>query len=285
MSPAGFSGAIATSAEYQSFRGSVALKKIAIGDSGATWQVYDTGPRESGSPLVCLPPIAGTADIFFKQCLALSGRGYRVLAAEWPPYYSLKEWCQGFKDLLDHMNLERVHLFGAALGGFLAQKFAEHTRNCPRVASLVLCNTFTDTTIFKYSEESSAFWLMPSVVLKRLVMSGLEGAHMDQQMVDATDFILERLESLGHAQLASRLTLTCAPAHVEPQNVNDLPVTIIDVFDECALTQEVREETYKFYPSAKMGHLKSGGNFPYLSRSDEVNLYLFIHLRNFESAI
>ena len=87
---------------------------------------------------------------------------------------------------------------------------------------------------------------MPSVVLKRLVMSGLEGTQMDQQMVDATDFILERLESLGHAELASRLTLTCAPAHVEPQNVNDLPVTLIDVFDECALTQ-VGEALYQLY--------------------------------------
>jgi len=285
MSPVGFSGAIAKSDEYHSFRGSVPLKKINIGDEGKTWQVYDSGPRDSGSPLVCLPPISGTADVFFKQCLALSVRGYRVLAAEWPAYYTLKDWCKGFKDLLDHLNLERVHLFGAALGGFLAQKFAEHTRNCPRVASLVLCNTFTDTTIFKYSEEASAIWLMPSVVLKRMVMTGLEMGQMDQQMVDATDFILERLESLGHAELASRLTLTCTPAHVEPQNVNDLPVTIIDVFDECALTQEVREETYKFYPSAKLGHLKSGGNFPYLSRSEEVNLYLSIHLRNFESAI
>ena len=149
MSPVGFSGAIAKSDEYHSFRGSVPLKTITIGDAGKTWQVYDSGPKESGSPLVCLPPISGTADVFFKQCLALSVRGYRVLAAEWPAYWTLKEWCKGFKDLLDHLNLERVHLFGAALGGFLAQKFAEHTRNCPRVASLVLCNTFTDTTIFK----------------------------------------------------------------------------------------------------------------------------------------
>ena len=78
---------------------------------------------------------------------------------------------------------------------------------------------------------------MPSVVLKRLVMTGLESKQMDKEMIDATDFILERLESLGHSELASRLTLTCIPAHVEPQNVNDLPVTIIDVFDECALTQ------------------------------------------------
>ena len=31
---------------------------------------------------------------------------------------------------------------------------------------------------------------------------------------------------------------------------------------------------YKCYPNAKRAHLKSGGNFPYLSRPDEVNLYI-----------
>jgi len=41
------------------------------------------------------------------------------------------------------------------LGGFLAQKFAESTVNCPRVASLVLCNTFTDTSVFSYSDSAA----------------------------------------------------------------------------------------------------------------------------------
>ena len=31
---------------------------------------------------------------------------------------------------------------------------------------------------------------------------------------------------------------------------------------------------YKCYPDAKRAHLKSGGNFPYLSRSNEVNLMI-----------
>jgi len=140
---------ISNSDEYKSFRASVPLKKILIGDEGDCWQVYDAGPRDSsGSPLVCLPPIAGTADIFFRQCLALSSRGYRVISVQSPPYWSLSQWCQGFKDLLDHLDIEKVHLFGSALGGFLGQKFAEYTRNCPRVASLVLCNSFTDTSVF-----------------------------------------------------------------------------------------------------------------------------------------
>ena len=111
-------------------------------------QVYDTGPRDAtGSPLVCLPPIgkhttfmpfthfnvskklflAGTADVFYRQCLALSVRGYRylqhaideqhmvlhprVLSVESPPYWSQAEWCRGFKELLDHLCLEKVRVF------------------------------------------------------------------------------------------------------------------------------------------------------------------------------
>lgn len=42
----------------------------------------------------------------------------------------------------------KVHLFGASLGGFLAQKFAECTYKSPRVHSLILCNSFSDTSIF-----------------------------------------------------------------------------------------------------------------------------------------
>ncbi len=48
----------------------------------------------------------------------------------------------------------------------------------------------------------------------------------------------------------------------------------VQVFDESALSQRCKEEMYKCYPEAKKAHLKSGGNFPYLSRSSEVNLML-----------
>lgn len=36
------------------------------------------------------------------------------------------------------------------------------------------------------------------------------------------------------------------------------------------------------YPNAKRAHLKTGGDFPYLSRPDEVNMHIVIHLRQFE---
>lgn len=48
----------------------------------------------------------------------------------------------------------------------------------------------------------------------------------------------------------------------------------MDVFDEYALSTPVREEIYDTYPEAKLAHLKSGGNFPYVSKYEEVNLHI-----------
>ena len=86
------------------------------------------------------------------------------------------------------------------------------------------------------------------------------------------------MESLTQPELASRLTMNCVSCYVQPQKVCNLPITIMDVFDEYALSNDVREEMYKCYPNAKLAHLKSGGNFPYLSRSAEVNLHLQVIL-------
>uniref|UniRef100_A0A4W2HBT7 SPG21 abhydrolase domain containing, maspardin n=1 Tax=Bos indicus x Bos taurus TaxID=30522 RepID=A0A4W2HBT7_BOBOX len=175
----------------------------------------------------------------------------------------------------------QVHLFGASLGGFLAQKFAEYTHKSPRVHSLILCNSFSDTSIFNQTWTASSFWLMPSFMLKKIVLGNFSSGPVDPMMADAIDFMVDRLESLGQSELASRLTLNCQNSYVEPHKIRDIPVTIMDVFDQSALSTEAKEEMYKLYPNARRAHLKTGGNFPYLCRSAEVNLYVQIHLLQF----
>ncbi|EFA06956.1 maspardin [Tribolium castaneum] len=276
---------LSQSQEYLSFRSSVPLKRVVVDtDNTKGWRIYDCGPKKVKCPLICLPPVSGTADIFFKQALALSAKGIRVISAEAPVYWNVKEWCEGFRKLLDYLEVVKVHIFGASLGGYLAQKFAEYTVKCPRVASLILCNTFTDTAIFNNHESAAIFWMLPGLVLKRMIMSNFGSAKVDPEMVEAIDFMVERLESLPQTELASRLTLNCLKGYVEAHKLADLPITVIDVFDEYALSNAVREELYKCYPNAKLAHLKTGGNFPYLSRCSEVNLHLQIHLRQFDDS-
>ncbi|XP_047996947.1 maspardin-like [Leguminivora glycinivorella] len=275
---------LSQSNEYLSFRSSIPLRKIVVdSDSSKAWRIFDSGPKSVACPLICLPPVSGTADVFYKQVMGLASRGVRVISAEPPPYWNMKEWCDGFKRLIDYLELDKVHIFGASLGGFLAQKFSELTLNCPRVASLILCNSFTDTSVFEFKDSSALFWLLPSLVLKRMLMGNFSAEKADRRIIEAIDFMVERLESLNQSELASRLTLNCTPGYMQPHLLNELAVTIVDVWDECALSPQVREDLYKSYPQAKLAHLKSGGNFPYLSRGDEVNLHLLIHLRQFDN--
>ncbi|XP_063830625.1 maspardin-like [Ostrinia nubilalis] len=276
---------LSQSNEYLSFRSSIPLRKIVVDSDGSkAWKIFDCGPKSVSCPLVCLPPVSGTADIFYKQVMGLASRGVRVISAEPPPYWNMKEWCDGFKRLIDYLELDKVHIFGASLGGFIAQKFTEVTQNCPRVASLILCNSFTDTSVFEYNDSSALFWLLPSLVLKRMLMGNFVSDKVDRRIAESIDFMVERLESLNQSELASRLTLNCTPSYVQPTVLKNLPITIMDVWDESALSSQVREDLYKSYPQAKLAHLKSGGNFPYLSRSDEVNLHLLIHLRQFDGS-
>uniref|UniRef100_A0A8D0WAZ9 Maspardin n=1 Tax=Sus scrofa TaxID=9823 RepID=A0A8D0WAZ9_PIG len=254
-------------------------KIIVDDDDSKIWSLYDAGPRNIRCPLIFLPPVSGTADVFFRQILALTGWGYRVIALQYPVYWDHLEFCDGFRKLLDHLQLDKVHLFGASLGGFLAQKFAEYTHKSPRVQSLILCNAFSDTSIFNQTWTANSFWLMPSFMLKKIVLGNFSSGPVDPMMADAIDFMVDRLESLGQSELASRLTLNCQNSYVEPHKIRDIPVTIMDVFDQSALSTEAKEEMYKLYPNARRAHLKTGGNFPYLCRSAEVNLYVQVRPR------
>ncbi|KAF0757768.1 maspardin-like [Aphis craccivora] len=284
-----FSSQIFRSPEYTSFRCNVPLKQIILDDTGTNkgWRVYDTGPRSVETPLVFLHAVSGRAEVFFKQLLTLSSKGYRVISAENPPYWSVTEWCEGFMQLLDHMDIKQVHLFGASLGGFLAQKFVEFSTivHQPRVVSLFLCNSFTDTSIFKYKDAAVLFWILPAMVLRKMVLSNLSSRETfyDTQIMDSIDFIVELIESLSQADLASRLTMNCLNSRVNTSLMRGLKsVTLMDVFDDYALGSPIKEKIYQEYPDAKLAQLKSGGNFPYLSRSDEVNLHLQIHLRKYD---
>uniref|UniRef100_A0A3B3YQP6 Maspardin n=1 Tax=Poecilia mexicana TaxID=48701 RepID=A0A3B3YQP6_9TELE len=246
---------IKVSPDYNWFRSTVPLKRIIVDDDDSkVWSLYDAGPKSIRCPIIFLPPVSGTAEVFFQQVQALTGWGYRVIS---------------------------VHLFGASLGGFLAQKFAEYTHKSPRVHSLILCNSFSDTSIFHQTWTANSFWLMPAFLLKKIVLGNFAKGPVDPKMADAIDFMVDRLESLSQSELASRLTLNCQNSYVEPHKIKDVAVTIIDVFDQSALSLEAKEEMYKLYPNARRAHLKTGGNFPYLCRSAEVNLYIQIHLRQF----
>ncbi|KAF0929933.1 hypothetical protein E2562_026933, partial [Oryza meyeriana var. granulata] len=261
--------------DYVYFKSVVPLHKISIGPK--LWRYYDFGPK-AVQPLVCIPGIAGTADVYYKQIMALSMKGYRVISIDVPQVWNHHEWIHSFEKFLDSMNIHHVHIYGTSLGGFLAQIFAQHRPR--RVKSLVLSNTFLETHEFAAATPWSPVvnWT-PSFLLKRYLLTGIRDGPHEPFIADSIDFVVGQVETLSRDDLSSRLMLNANVASVGSLMLPDSLITIMDTNDYSAVPQQLKDQVNERYPGARRAVLKTGGDFPFLSRPDEVNLYLQLHLR------
>ncbi|KAG9445418.1 hypothetical protein H6P81_016758 [Aristolochia fimbriata] len=264
-----------TPGDYVYFKSQVPLHKISIGSK--QWRYYDFGPK-AVPPLICIPGTAGTADVYYKQVMSLSMKGYRVISIDIPRVWSHVEWIQAFEKFLDTIDVHHVHLYGTSLGGFLAQLFAQHRPR--RVRSLVLSNSFLDTQTFAAAMPWSPIvsWT-PSFLLKRYVLTGIPKGPHEPLIADSVDFVVSQVEKISQEDLASRLTLNVDSASIGPLLLSDSSITIMDTNDYCAIPQELKDQLSERYAGARRALLKTGGDFPFLSRPDEVNLHLQLHLR------
>ncbi|XP_039138324.1 maspardin-like [Dioscorea cayenensis subsp. rotundata] len=260
--------------DYVYFKSRVPLHKISVG--AKQWRYYDFGPKDV-PPLICIPGIAGTADVFYKQIMFLSMKGYRVISIDIPCIWNHHEWIHAFEKFLDAINVHHVHLYGTSLGGFLSQLFAQHRPR--RVKSLVLSNTFLDTHKFSAAMPwSSVVSWSPSFLLKRYILSGIHDGPHEPFIADSVDFVVGQVETLSRDDLASRLTLNANAVAVGALFLSDSFITIMDTNDYCAIPQQLKDQVSERYSGARRAILKTGGDFPFLSRPDEVNLHLQLHL-------
>ncbi|MQL97508.1 hypothetical protein Taro_030196, partial [Colocasia esculenta] len=124
----------------------------------------------------------------------------------------------------------------------------------------------------------------PSFLLKRYILSGIHDGPHEPFIADSVDFVVGQMytiiiETLSREDLSSRLTLNATPASVGSLLLSDSFITLMDTNDYCAVPQNLKDQVSERYPGARRAILKSGGDFPFLSRPDEVNLYLQLHLR------
>ncbi|XVF51644.1 hypothetical protein PTKIN_Ptkin04bG0200900 [Pterospermum kingtungense] len=268
-------GGLSAPGDYIHFKSQVPLHKIPIGTK--QWRYYDFGPKVV-PPLICIPGTAGTADVYYKQIMSLSMKGYRVISVDIPRVWNHQEWILSFEKFLDAIDVHHIHLYGTSLGGFLAQLFAQHRPR--RVKSLVLSNTFLETRSFAAAMPWAPIvgWT-PSFLLKRYVLTGIRDGPHEPFIADSVDFVVSQVETLSRDDLASRLTLTVDSASVESLLLSDSFITIMDTNDYCSIPQQLKDQLSERYPGARRAYLKTGGDFPFLSRPDEVNLHLQLHLR------
>lgn len=99
----------------------------------------------TGTPFILMHGTGGHLEAFAKNLRALVGAGYRVIAYDYPGHgwtttansdLEIDDYISHLIGLMDALGIERTHLSGESLGGWVAIKFA--ARYPDRVGRLVL---------------------------------------------------------------------------------------------------------------------------------------------------
>ena len=214
--------------------------------------------------------------------------------------YSTGTLSKSCDESLPTTNKAVVHLLGAGLGAFLAQCYAE--AHSEKLASLLLVNGFMNSALFsEYSPLNDFYILAPKFLLSTKIINLFD--HLKDKEFMNNDEILYSIEYMldyvseesSRGQLASRLSLISDEKRVNIKKITkklvDMPgsptkFTIIDCMDDENLIypHSLRTELHKNYPysdsNIRLCLMKNGGSFPYISRVDEFNIYLTVHLRS-----
>jgi len=271
---------------YANFRAWVPRNVLPVldGAKSKNWVYYQWGPFSYPEPLVMLHALPGSADIFFNQIIELAPKGYWVLLIEIPKYNTMADFVDGFQLFLDMLNIKKLHIYGAGLGGFLAMHFA--AARPEKVKSIALTHSFcSNERIIQHMHipSFSVPWC-PDFVLRSMIMSTLPRGQAELHAAMAAEFMIVRIHKLDRDTLISRLLLALTPASLtaDKLRISDEQITFIDDM-ECRNGNTVIASLCKDlnlqFPQAKQALIRDAGEFPFVTKPDEVSMHLLVHMR------
>ena len=244
-----------------------------IKKDGRTWQYIDTG--NGGETILFLHGMGGAYDIWFQQIEALK-KDFRIISVTYSAVNSLEEMAAGITGILDAEGIDKVHVVGSSLGGYIAQFLLKNHGD--RLEKIVLSNTFPPNTLFRRQNEGLGriiSWL-PEWLLMRTFRENLKAkvvpASGDNPLVEA--YLLEQDYGLmSKKQFIGRFH--CVMQYFEPLSSGNHPVLIIESDNDPLVPKVLHDSLKMLYPHAQVHTFPDQGHFPYLSAPDEYTQWLY----------
>jgi len=231
------------------------------------WGVIEVAGKKGQPTLVLVPGTLGVADIFWNQIVALKGTA-RIVALTVPPALDILKLADSLKALFDKLKIEKAHLLGSSLGGFLIQHFA--ARYPERIEKLYVANTLLDP------KSKDLRIRLPADASKMSAKEHLEKAYSNIAGMPTPDagfkllkkVLKDNADRLGGRWLKSRVLVVREGPAVPKLTIPDSKIVVLDCADDPVVARPVLEAVRKRYPKAEHFHLKAGGHFPYVTRPD-----------------
>lgn len=257
----------AAPASLQAFMQAWPLRSF-IDEQGRRWLYRDN--LQAAQALVLLPGALGTGDMAFKLAQGL-GQSARSLSITYPGGAPPAGLATGLAQLLAHLGLERVAVWGSSYGAWWAQAFA--AQYPLRVSRLWLGNTLVDGQDLAGQTLFAVEWLSRA--------SGPETVrawHAALASRPAGELITVQAWMLDHGlePEAFRLRLlqvASAQAQAAPQQI--APTVVFDCEDDPVIGAATRARVRQRYPQAQHISLPQGGHYPHITHTEE----LLVHVR------
>jgi maspardin len=261
----------------EAFRHRVPEHAIEVAES--CWRYRRTDAP--GVPLILLPGIQGTGDVFFELAIAL-GEEVDCVTTTAPPITDAEVMADSQALFMDAVGIDRADLFGSSLGGYFAQVFA--LRHADRVRQIFLANTFYDPAPFLAGMPPAAQFVdMPADTLMAQNMKTM----LDPPATEPGQMALQAVmrAQVGSVQTASAYKsrfMALLRAHAIPR----IPIAIGDVVlidddRDPMIPPGMRAAMRDRYAGAEHHMIAGGGHMPAIQRPRTVERILRVRNRRY----
>lgn len=235
---------------------------------GVRWEYVTLGAGDTTA--VFLPGAIGTFYIWWQQLNALA-ENMRLISVSYPPEGSLEGLREGLNAVLAREDVDRFHILGSSMGGYLAQYIA--STQPERLLSATFANTFVPTIPFF----RAAPFLQLAVRALPLNMIHLIYRWFTLQIIvpaggghPLLKAYLKDVHDLGYSKQDVLARLACVTESFVPAPVKDInfPLLIIDSENDPLIRDEIRQAVRVLYPNAQHHSFFNAGHFAYLNQSE-----------------
>ena len=251
--------------ELEKFR-TYPTKSITINE--LEWNYLDIGNGKE--TLLMLHGMGGAYDIWFQQVQALKS-DFRIISVTYPAAKSLEELAAGVIQILDVEEIDKTHIIGSSLGGYLTQFLLKN--NAERLNKVIIGNTFPPNTqlLAKNGKLAKALPYVPEWLLMKTFRGNIKKvvvpAANNNPLVEA--YLLEQDYGLmSKAQFIGRLN--CVLQYFEPANSDSITnkMLIIDADNDPLIPTDLRDSVKLIYPKAEVHTFNNTGHFTYLNQPE-----------------
>lgn len=226
--------------------------------TGRIWEFRDS--LREGPVLVLLPGAAGGGDVAYRLVQDLCGE-VRTISITYPGGMSPQDLSNGLVQLLNHLAVGSVALWGSSYGAWWSQAFA--SRHPERVSALWLGNTLVDGEDVVSMPLFSKMWLeeTPADAVQQEWITATR-SRPPSELRDLQLYFIS--QTISAENLRSRLLEVACSTALEP--ATGIPRTVVsDCLDDPIIGVSTRKQVLARYPQAQHVQLKQGGHYPHLT--------------------